>query len=767
MTWISALGDPLHIWGLFTRLLGIMLAWAIGQLYFQIPRMGGDKGFYPHSKRLKQIRRDFGLIPGILNFPGLLWFKSNETMMRFWIIIGTVAGLAIAAGVPGSNYLFLLCFIIYLSFDLPAGMSYPWDSLLFEATILAIFLPELLPFPEISSVSEPHPAIAFLYRFLLFRLLFGFGKFKFSKPNFKDSGYFKNFLLNVPLPSPLALPVSKLPLWVFRSMYVFAFVAEMIIPFLMFIPGTIRVVAVAFIACLMIGIQLLSNFGFFNVLTIILALPLLDTGSFLWTDGLWNEGGALDIGMILLLLFYLIFGLISLPFNSWCSFTWMHWPSALFLNHSWLRYPVSILRSLSRWRFIHAFGVFPLKSQPPMKLLPLIEGSMDGKEWKRFHYLYTLSHEKQQMPFVAPFHPRIDHFVFYDAFAINNTNFNWSLVGSCIPYDFAPRGGLDNLIEAMLENRGEVKKFFRNDPFPGMAPKFIRAGVYYAVPGKGDTRWDLYLADVHRLPRQKEPEFEFLNDITPELFHWDAYYWRLRTREGKAWKKLSQNDDLDLVLSILQSGIDEETAYLWETFSHKFSLDKADWSLWLTHVQEMESCFSVRERRAIYRYWSRLRIVLGHRLESEFLEKGKKLASGNYYDFGMLLFSLLHKGKQTLQELWKDPKRVHELARGIEPLHGFYTEALFRPEACIDHYRKMLWSIKMVDDQSDEVLPGFERLCRKLPELPLQVSLKAWPTMDYNAVDGEWSLGEAIPPDAVYPQLFQAWQGQIKSPTPY
>ncbi len=754
------------VWGILSRCLGLLFTWAFVQNLHQVKAISSEFGFSPLSGHLKQIKRDYSRVKGFFYYPTLLWISPSYTFQRAILWLGALAGLAIFIGLPGTPYYFVVCYFVYLSFDVALGFSFPWDSLLFEAGLLAIFLPQLALLPDWSLQTEIHPYIAFLYRFLLFRLLFGFGKYKFSKPNFKDSGYFKNFLINVPLPSPLATWASKLPSWAFRAMYAFAFTAEMIMPFVLFIPGPTRVIAACFIIMLMFGIQLLSNFGFFNLLTAVLALALLDTQSLLWTSLAWPSSIG-EVGILCVLLFYVVFGLFSLPFNTWCSFTWMHWPTAIWLKGHWLNTPVMVLREWSRWRFIHAFGVFPVKSQPPMKLVPIIEGSMDGENWETYEFKYTLSKEHHRWKFVAPYHPRLDHFVFYDAFAINNTNFNWSTVGTCIPMDYAERGGLDTVLNALLRHNKHIHPLFSKVPFQEVPPRWIRAALMYAVPNPENNRQKLYMADVHRLPRQLESNFELWRDVPPELYHWDAHYWRMRTKKAKQWTAWSKADSVQSAASAIAHdlGFAEEPNIA--ALAKAFGFCQPDWSTWMENLTAYERAYKPEERRQLHCFWNSLRIVLGLRLINSLRVKDKHGLGTDYFAFGMLLNTYLSEGMEGLESLWANSESWYERSFDYDAMDGFYAEAFFKPESFIDHYRKAIWSNQVTDEDVPEVLPGFQKLAKRFGELPIACSLNAWPSMDYNPTNGEWSLGNPVPPDHHFPELYLAFQHKTPSPIPY
>ena len=65
-----------------------------------------------------------------------------------------------------------------LSLDLPLDLHYPWDCLLYESGWLAL----LLPAPTLGTLALPAlpgPLLAWGFRWLLFRLMLGFGKLKF------------------------------------------------------------------------------------------------------------------------------------------------------------------------------------------------------------------------------------------------------------------------------------------------------------------------------------------------------------------------------------------------------------------------------------------------------------------------------------------------------------------------------------------------------------------------------------------------------------
>ena len=160
-------------------------------------------------------------------------------------------------------------------------LSYPWDCLLFEAGWLALFLPApQFIYGNFLVLEKPSLLLSFLFRWLLFRVMFGFGKLKFVGHTSRDNGYIKGFLIYQPIPSIFGWLGEKLPILFHKFALMGMFFIEIIAPFLLLcfpISNTFpfRPIAAGSFIALMIGIQICGNFGHFNVLTIGLSIPFL------------------------------------------------------------------------------------------------------------------------------------------------------------------------------------------------------------------------------------------------------------------------------------------------------------------------------------------------------------------------------------------------------------------------------------------------------------------------------------------------------------
>ena len=75
------------------------------------------------------------------------------------------------------------------------------------------------------------------------------------------------------------------------------------------------------------------------------------------------------------------------------------------------------LRGLLQWRIVSAYGVFPPASSPPQRWAVVFEGAeAEAGPWRRYEYAFYVSSARTAPRFLAPWHPRLDHAIFYESF---------------------------------------------------------------------------------------------------------------------------------------------------------------------------------------------------------------------------------------------------------------------------------------------------------------------------------------------------------------
>jgi hypothetical protein len=118
--------------------------------------------------------------------------------------------------------------------------------------------------------------VIFLFRWLLFRLMFMSGYLKLASrdPTWRSLTALAYHYETQPLPAPLAWYIHQMPLWFHKFSTLFALFVEYPIPFLYFGPDLLRVLGGGLTILLQILILLTGNYAFFNVLTISLGLSV-------------------------------------------------------------------------------------------------------------------------------------------------------------------------------------------------------------------------------------------------------------------------------------------------------------------------------------------------------------------------------------------------------------------------------------------------------------------------------------------------------------
>ncbi len=139
-------------------------------------------------------------------FPSVFWLNASDTALQAVPVIVALAGCVMLWGGAATPVAFIVAYICIVSIhEVAIDHYFPWDSLLLESTVLCIFLPTANSFSMIAasalagadvnpsqwqtalSVTDaPTPLLQFLFRWLLFRMMWGFGKLKFSAHTHKD-----------------------------------------------------------------------------------------------------------------------------------------------------------------------------------------------------------------------------------------------------------------------------------------------------------------------------------------------------------------------------------------------------------------------------------------------------------------------------------------------------------------------------------------------------------------------------------------------------
>ncbi len=686
-----ALLDPLTVWGLFSRGLGLAYAISFLSLSSQVLPYAGEHGALPVRRVLARISRDFPGARRYLYFPTLLWLDSSDRMLRGLTLVGAAAGVAVLIGGPLSPALLLVCYVCQLSLDLAMALIFPWDCVLFECTLLGLFLPATRALPELAATALPAPAIAWAYRLLLFRVLFGFGKQKFVGSRKQDLAYLRGFLINQPLPSKLAWYAQKLPLPLLQGAVWFMFIVEVPASFLALWPGVPSLVCAALTALLMLGIQAMGTFGYFSLMTLVLCLPLLDSVTPLAFSLSAAFGDPMLAAATAFVALHTLGAIAALPFNSWLGQSWHTWAY-------WYQLPrvvqpcLELLRLLHPFRWLHPYGVFPPNNAPAVKMVPVFEVSWDEKSWHELEFRYSVSHSRSAPRFIAPHHPRGDQALIYDTFGLNATSLMNGVLGIWSPYPYASRAPLSFFCQSIL--RGNEQSFLVGDVLALHAepPRLVRVTTHMLEPVSMSCHratgawWKRRYVGPHRPAEALDREFWADASAEPELWHFEAICWRRRSRLGPLLERAAAGTTTPDAL-VLEDAAGLEPRHLTRFWSELWPLfsghARASFDTLPEAVRLLSQRFERAEQRALERVLGRYALFLVARFEPLFLHRGHAplLNVPTYFHLWLLAHHIIGCGPEAYQRAFEDPASAAEHIPDLTPETGLYGLALFRHDA--------------------------------------------------------------------------------------
>ncbi|XP_042907628.1 lipase maturation factor 2 [Parasteatoda tepidariorum] len=279
----------------FLWCMSVVYLSAFSSLYVQIPGLFGDKGILP-ARGIISIESGAEVIKKKAEqVPTLLWLAPAlgidvHLMMDLIALLGMVISFgSMVWGRMRDICNFTLLWILYFSlFQIgQTFLWFQWDTLLLEVGFLAIlvaplgFLQSSIKTGFFSSLpNRPHDIISmWMVKWLLFRFMFASGIVKLTSmcPTWWDLSALYHHFESQCIPTPLAWYAHHLPQWLLKLGVVGTFVIEIPLPFLFFAPiRSLRIFSFYAQIFFQILIILTGNFNFFNILTIVMCLSLVD-----------------------------------------------------------------------------------------------------------------------------------------------------------------------------------------------------------------------------------------------------------------------------------------------------------------------------------------------------------------------------------------------------------------------------------------------------------------------------------------------------------
>ena len=451
---------------LFLRGLALVFAIAFVSLWVQVDGLIGSRGILPITGFLARVREATGGA-ALLQLPTLCWISASDASLHALCALGLLLSAALFLGFAPRLALALL-WLVYLSLVVAGQdfLSFQWDVLLLETAVFAIpFAPPTFR-PGLAREPEPTRLSLLLVRWLLFRLMFASGVVKCTSGDacwgFGDLSALTFHYWSQPLPTVFAWYADHLPLAFQKFSCAVMYAIEIGGSFLIFAPRRARQVAFVAFLFLQLLIALTGNYGFFNLLSVVLGLPLLDDAVLARFAPKRLAGRALApreprerprvlriAGAVLAAAIFLFTGAKLLD-------------NTRLLEKAGVSLPDPFLaaeEALGPFRSLNDYGLFRVMTKRRLEVE--IQGSDDGLEWKPYRFRWKPGPVEAAPGWVAPHMPRLDWQMWFAVFRPAGQS-RW----------------MPPFVERLLEGSPPVLGLLAENPFPDRPPRFVRGQLY-------------------------------------------------------------------------------------------------------------------------------------------------------------------------------------------------------------------------------------------------------------------------------------------------
>ncbi len=439
---------------LFVRLVGLVYGIAFLSLWLQVDGLIGSRGILPAADYLAKAEAHWGS-EAYWRLPTLGWLGAGDASLHLLCGLGVATALGVVVGLAPA-VLLLLAWLCYLSL---VGMgqaffSFQWDILLLETGFLAIFFAPLQMRPRRVWPSPPSALVLWLLRWLLFRLMFSSGVVKLlsQDPSWSEFTALNFHYQTQPLPAWTSWYAQQLPEWVQMASVGAMFFVELAVPFAVFAPRRVRLWGCGALVFLQLLIGLTGNYGFFNLLTVVLCLVLLDDRALRRLPGVgrwvavgegraWPRWGIVPVALVVVLLSCMRMGYTT---------RWLvDWPAPLRQFHSWMQ----------PYYLANNYGLFAVMTTQRPEII--VEGSEDGQEWRAYEFKWKPGELARAPTFVQPHMPRLDWQMWFAALR-NYQSYPW----------------YSHFMLRLLQGEPAVLDLLGDNPFPDGPPRYVRARLY-------------------------------------------------------------------------------------------------------------------------------------------------------------------------------------------------------------------------------------------------------------------------------------------------
>ncbi len=412
--------------------------------------------FIAALNQFKPLLGEHGLLPVPLfvkqvpfkESPSLFYLFPRDSAFTFASWIGIVLSLLVISGIAtrytwANVSVWLAIYLIYLSFVNVGQTFYAfgWESILLEACFFAIFLG--------GSSAMPQATPIWLFRWLLFRIMFGAGLIKLrGDACWRDLTCLYYYYETQPMPNPVSWYLHWAPHWFNKAGVLFNHFTELIVPFFFFLPQPIAGIAGLITIAFQLSIILGGNLSWLNWLTLVLAFSTLDakffSGVAAWTPSLQAVS----------------------PVTQWVNYVLLAGVAVLSVPvvTNMLSARQIMNTNFNSLHLVGTYGAFGSITRTRYEVV--VEGTGDqvitpATQWREYQFKGKPGDVGYRPPQIAPYHLRLDWLMWFAAMS-SYKDYPWFV----------------NFVAKLLEGDRDVLSLLRVNPFAGKPPHYVRANLY-------------------------------------------------------------------------------------------------------------------------------------------------------------------------------------------------------------------------------------------------------------------------------------------------
>lgn len=406
---------------LFPRLLALIYLLAFWSWGVQWQGLVGPEGIAPLEDLMASLQayedREGTSLLG--QFPTVFHWRTDAIFVEgvIWTC-GILCLVVMAGGLQGP--LLLVIWMGYLSLVVTGDvfMGYQWDALLLEAGLLGVLVGSWRWWQPLRPDREPPRVAWWLVWWLVFRLMFlsGFVKWAGGDEVWREGTALLYHYQTQPIPNGVAWFAHHLPRWVHVTGCWIMFGIELVLPFAILWGRWGRRLAATGFAVLMLLVMATGNYTFFNLLTLVLTVTLVDDRA--WHLRKWGRAESEAAGTS----FWrqgrqwpALLG--ALPVVMWTLTAADGFLQGRVAGHERLlpEWCHRFYGAVAPLRSFNAYGLFQTMTTERMEIT--LEVSDDGLLWLPLEFKWKPGDLSRRPAQVAPHQPRLDWQMWFAAFS--------------------------------------------------------------------------------------------------------------------------------------------------------------------------------------------------------------------------------------------------------------------------------------------------------------------------------------------------------------